>query len=118
MFKYSKKIATGLMLLASLIGIFISQNWFHNDSISIGQKIETNKEVSMGHANGSYTLKQNVWLVFDWPYNTCVRAYPSHGMKILPDMNQAIIKFRSRKGEISREIRTLQAGETWKGYTC
>jgi hypothetical protein len=73
----------------------------------------------IGHADGrSYTLTDSTWLVFDHPYDTCVQLYPATGIVKNPDRNNHIVRYLSRSGDIQREIRTLQADETWRGYTC
>lgn len=92
-------------------------SWYEGKT-TMQQKSAPN-EVYQGRADGrSYTLTGNTWLLFDWPYNHCVRYFPADGVLEESNMNRHTTRLLSRGGDRILEVRTLSAGETWKGYTC
>lgn len=73
---------------------------------------------SVGIANGNYTLSNTEWTEIDWPYLTCPRIFPFEGVEIKGDEDRHKARLRSLSGTQTVEIRTLNDGDSWRGYTC
>ncbi|MFT7507450.1 MAG: hypothetical protein ACI92I_000600 [Acidimicrobiales bacterium] len=67
---------------------------------------------------GTYTLTKNERLSFDWGSGKCLKAFPPEGVEWTPFARNHRGAFRSFGANRIVEIKELNPGETWHGYTC
>ena len=117
MLRSTKKI--GLAMMGTSIIVIIFMAWPNtNATAPASGTAEVTKSHYVGTANGFYIIRDDVRTKVNRPYNTCVRAYPSTGIMVIPGETSNFIYFLSAGGDRKAEIKTLSEGEVWHDYTC
>ena len=76
------------------------------------------------HAPEQVTLDPGRWHSYDWPYNTCVRYYPTTGVDGRSKKKRNQYQLRALGVERTVWVRVLEVGESWvppggtQSYTC
>jgi hypothetical protein len=98
-------------------GVTESVNWL-TDSDTTPGTVEVTATNYVGRANGSYTVRDDVWTVVEWPDGWC----PKHigGSGLLKKINDANNSYSVLSPSGTQEItfKTIRLGEVWKGVRC
>ena len=71
----------------------------------------------IGLANGTYTIRSNIWTVVEWPDNWCVMRLGGSLITKEDDTNNRRW-FLATDGTQETKIGTVPPGDTWHGTTC
>ncbi len=108
----------GILMMGGHYGLsYISDDTSFGTNITI--RPSESDFIWFGRAAGQeFTVRADKWARFAWPKGTCVSQHGGESLFERGNGNRGYYEYRS-PGDIQViEVKTLDPGETWEGYTC